>query len=95
MQSKAMVKAIINEIKEWKWKEKEERRSKRVIEALTIIECATQRSTEKRTKAMFMWAWSPIASRDVWDQGCELAHWGMKVSTLVPLHIPKRLLKHE
>jgi hypothetical protein len=63
MWSKEMAKAIIDKIKEWKWKEKEERKSKSTIETLTIIECAIQRSIEKQTRAMFMQACSPIASR--------------------------------
>jgi hypothetical protein len=63
MWSKAMAKAIIYKIKEWKWKEKEERRSKKAIETLTIIEYATRRSIEKWTRAMFMQAWSLLTTR--------------------------------
>jgi hypothetical protein len=42
-----MAKVATNEIKECTQKEKEERRSKRVVKTLTIVECAIQRSTEK------------------------------------------------
>jgi hypothetical protein len=54
MRSKSMAKATTNEIKECKGKEKKESRSKRVVETLTIVKHATQRSIEKQARAMFM-----------------------------------------
>jgi len=67
MQSKAMANVIAYEIINCKWKEKKERRLKRVIKTLIIVEHATPRSTEKWKKVMFMQTWSPIAIRDVGD----------------------------
>jgi len=49
-----MAKVITYEIKECTWKEKEERKFIKANETLTIVKCATQRSIEKLTKAVFM-----------------------------------------
>jgi hypothetical protein len=49
-------------------KENEEKQSKKAVKTLIIIEWATQRSIEKRIRATFIQAWSPIAIRDVGDQ---------------------------
>lgn len=47
MRSKSMAKATTNDIKEWKWKEKKDMMSKRVVETLTIVKHAIQKSIEK------------------------------------------------
>jgi hypothetical protein len=67
MQSKAMAKVITDDIINCKWKEKEERRPKRAIKALIVVEHATPRSIEKWKRVMFMQTWSPIAIKDVKD----------------------------
>jgi hypothetical protein len=67
MQSKAMAKVIVDEIINYKWKEKEERRPKRTIKTLIVVEHATPRSIEKWKSVMFMQTWFPIAIKDVGD----------------------------
>ncbi len=68
MWSKSMAKATTNDIKECKWKEKKERRSKEVVETLTIAKHVTPKSIEKQARAMFMQTWSLIAIKDTRDQ---------------------------
>jgi hypothetical protein len=68
MWSKSMAKSTTNAIKECKWKEKKERRSKKEVETLTIAKHATQKSIEKQARAIFMQAWSLIAIKDTRDQ---------------------------
>jgi hypothetical protein len=68
MWSKEMAKAIVDDTRECKWKEKEEKWFERAIKTLIIVERTIQRSIEKWTRATFIQDWSPIAIRDVGDQ---------------------------
>ncbi len=87
-----MAKVTIDDIKECKWKEKEEKSSKKAAKTFIVVEWTIPRSIEKQTRATFIQAWSLITIRDVGDQfhkisqqRYELAHMGINVSTLAPL----------
>jgi len=57
MQLKAMAKATINDIRKCKWKEKEEKKSRKAIETFTLIEWTIRRSIEKQTRGIFVQVW--------------------------------------
>jgi hypothetical protein len=55
---KTLDKEATDKVRELKAKEKEEKRSKRFQDTLTLTERATQRIIEKEQKTMFNQAWS-------------------------------------
>jgi hypothetical protein len=65
MWKNAMDMVVVKEIKEDKWKEREEKKVNKVTNVGSIVGQATQKVVEKWTKAQFVATWIPTIVKEM------------------------------